>query len=462
MAETASSPEPRTAGVLAALRHSIVAAPLRACFAPRQTVAHFFHHAAFFDYFLAAAVGASVAAVGGLLVGLAEHVLLADLDHIIESLAVGDVAQATETTRGALEAGAVSTGLALEALFLAALFAGLLAFQRSVACLPFARTVQLTFAAAICLLGPLAVMLLFLGVTETLIDQLYRIRFARLDARDHAGGDIYYALSELAVVSITALIAATGLLWVLRAVSFIRERDDLDPDAFPPRCEHCGYDLRYAPLDARCSECGRPVADSLVPDRARPGIPWEAHMNPRTFLHTLAHVTARPKHFYQTIRGRGTTAHSLYFALGSITLSVLVGFLILELGLRAVPLALGFPWRSMTAPATHAGYALFASLAMAGVWLGCSLLTLLLSARRPQRRNLAKLCDYELALLIPIMVAVTTLFGPVVLLFEATNPSIATMIFTALAIFLAAPVLLAALFLYRMRVILKATAHANF
>ncbi len=47
----------------------------------------------------------------------------------------------------------------------------------------------------------------------------------------------------------------------------------LPPRDHPPLCEWCGYNLTHAPADGRCSECGRPVEESLGPG-VRTGAPW--------------------------------------------------------------------------------------------------------------------------------------------------------------------------------------------
>lgn len=65
-----------------------------------------------------------------------------------------------------------------------------------------------------------------------------------------------------------------NLIALVRAVRIDYRRPADFPQPKEPLCENCGYNLTMARADGRCSECGRPVADSLAPD-IRPGTPWE-------------------------------------------------------------------------------------------------------------------------------------------------------------------------------------------
>ncbi|MBK9119129.1 MAG: hypothetical protein IPM18_05945 [Phycisphaerales bacterium] len=61
---------------------------------------------------------------------------------------------------------------------------------------------------------------------------------------------------------------ATAIAWGRRAVhAVVPPPPDLAER--PPHCEYCGYLLVGRTLAERCSECGREVADSLLPDRSR-------------------------------------------------------------------------------------------------------------------------------------------------------------------------------------------------
>ncbi|MBN1347254.1 MAG: hypothetical protein JXQ73_31480 [Phycisphaerae bacterium] len=75
------------------------------------------------------------------------------------------------------------------------------------------------------------------------------------------------------MIAIACIAASVWFLVALaRAVGAWRS---VPPSDRPPTCESCGYNLIATAADARCPECGTPVAESLGPD-VRPGLPWQS------------------------------------------------------------------------------------------------------------------------------------------------------------------------------------------
>ncbi|HVZ94497.1 MAG TPA: hypothetical protein VG797_08300 [Phycisphaerales bacterium] len=71
------------------------------------------------------------------------------------------------------------------------------------------------------------------------------------------------------------------------------------PSPPPPfLCEHCGYDLSATVHDARCPECGTPVAESLP--GARPGMPIQQRFSLRNWQSTVHGVLTHPNALFQS------------------------------------------------------------------------------------------------------------------------------------------------------------------
>lgn len=82
----------------------------------------------------------------------------------------------------------------------------------------------------------------------------------------------WYVRNSGGVFIITSFCIAFWFVWAtLRAIG---ARRDVPPVVRPPTCELCGYNLTTLQTDARCPECGEPVANSLGPGN-RPGAPWD-------------------------------------------------------------------------------------------------------------------------------------------------------------------------------------------
>jgi hypothetical protein len=101
--------------------------------------------------------------------------------------------------------------------------------------------------------------------------------------------------------------AISGLLlgrWVARRIEITAGAVENDgvPATPAPRCEGCGYDLSHAPIDGLCTECGRPVAQSLTPGLTRVSSEWENVPQPTagSWLRTSWAVLIGPRRFYET------------------------------------------------------------------------------------------------------------------------------------------------------------------
>lgn len=110
-------------------------------------------------------------------------------------------------------------------------------------------------------------------------------------------------------------LALTWAIWTwLRGATAER---GLPPCDHPPLCEWCGYNLNHAPADGRCSECGRPVEESLGPG-VRAGSPWEhraAVGRWAAWRQCAWEAMLRPATFGRRLRLRTrVTAHGWYLA----------------------------------------------------------------------------------------------------------------------------------------------------
>ncbi len=97
----------------------------------------------------------------------------------------------------------------------------------------------------------------------------------------------------MAVFCAIAIYGVAALAWAAK-VDY-RKPADL-PKPHDPRCEACGYSLVMAPMEGRCPECGKPVAESLG-GNFRPPTDWEKSprwYSPRVVLKLAATMFFRP------------------------------------------------------------------------------------------------------------------------------------------------------------------------
>jgi hypothetical protein len=134
------------------------------------------------------------------------------------------------------------------------------------------------------------------------------------EARAYACGGPQWvsAWSEYLFVTMYLGVPVLALFWASHAVTGVRR---LQPTvALPPTCEQCGYNLSFLSTEGRCPECGTPIAESLEPDRARPGPAWESRPSPRTWLRAAAAVAFRPRQFYCALPLRASHSRAELFA----------------------------------------------------------------------------------------------------------------------------------------------------
>jgi hypothetical protein len=84
-------------------------------------------------------------------------------------------------------------------------------------------------------------------------------------------------------------------LWALiRAVRVDYRGPNDGPKKLPLRCEACGYDIHLAEMDGKCSECGKPVAESLDPEFRKPTA-WERTTNFAAAKEQLHEIISEPR-----------------------------------------------------------------------------------------------------------------------------------------------------------------------
>ncbi len=69
-----------------------------------------------------------------------------------------------------------------------------------------------------------------------------------------------------------------------------------------PRCEGCGYDLRFLCHETCCPECGTPITSSLASEQARPGTTWDSRGGAINWFLITVMLLFRPGRLYRTIK----------------------------------------------------------------------------------------------------------------------------------------------------------------
>jgi hypothetical protein len=118
-----------------------------------------------------------------------------------------------------------------------------------------------------------------------------------------------------ALVVCMYLVLATWFLWTLFRSAAARR--PVRAVAHPPTCEWCGYNLTHAPMEGRCPECGRHVADSLAAD-VRGGTPWQRRRHDgrwRAWWRCGVDAMCRPRQFGRQLQGcTPAGGHSVFLA----------------------------------------------------------------------------------------------------------------------------------------------------
>jgi hypothetical protein len=114
---------------------------------------------------------------------------------------------------------------------------------------------------------------------------------------------------------VTGMLLGLWLKWRVEIAASAVENDGLAPE-LQPACERCGYDLSHTADDGRCTECGGPVADSLVPGRTRFGTDWEndSDRSAAAWLRATSKLLTGPRRFYETLRVHSDLAAARRFA----------------------------------------------------------------------------------------------------------------------------------------------------
>jgi hypothetical protein len=153
------------------------------------------------------------------------------------------------------------------------------------------------------------------------------------------------------------VIAATvmaSLLWILAALlRGVGAGRVVVPVDRPPLCRKCGYNLLTIALEARCPECGEPVAASLG-RHAQPGVPWEKRQYLgmwRAWWETALAAIAEPWDTGQRLKVAGAPTHHRGFLvchlpfIGLIGSASLFGVAVYSMGLeeaKSEPLSTAF------------------------------------------------------------------------------------------------------------------------
>jgi len=148
--------------------------------------------------------------------------------------------------------------------------------------------------------------------------------FLVVSARARWTMDIYDIMTRL--IAVFCAVAIYGVLALVRAVGVEYRRPGDWPPQRDPQCEFCGYNLKMAPAQGRCPECGRLVAESLGLEVRRP-TPWELApqwWNPRAVVRLAATMVWNPMALFARMRaysGKVPVERWLLLALGLVAVA---------------------------------------------------------------------------------------------------------------------------------------------
>ncbi len=268
------------------------------------------------------------------------------------------------------------------------------------------------------------------------------------------------------------LIAASVVLvavWISRAALAARPAWSIERRA--PICEGCGYDLSHQPMEARCPECGRRVADSVLAGATRRNVRWELRPRASQIASTAAFVLLRPGEFYSRLHVHTAPQAADAFCRAMYVLLAIVAFLWFGAMEMATALLSGPGTLAARLESFLSIAPVFAMIAAVVCWfghcVGASIMATLWAMRREVAdfRPIQKIAAYESAYLwvfCGTWAALVTLFILTGRLLTQATIRLPLGVRPGVAIFLLTTIALAAVWAWRYRVARCAVRWSNF
>ncbi|MBK8268717.1 MAG: hypothetical protein IPK83_10615 [Planctomycetes bacterium] len=130
---------------------------------------------------------------------------------------------------------------------------------------------------------------------------------------DYGSNIVLRGACGISMTIVVCLLILTFLVRLDRATKFAGELLP-EVEAIANRCEGCGYDLTHLPIGGVCTECGLATESSLVPERRRPGTPWQQRRDVLGWLETVGDCLLWPHRIYGAMQMKKAFAESVRFA----------------------------------------------------------------------------------------------------------------------------------------------------